>query len=87
VAKEFSTLDNHDNSFQSSLRKAGPYNVGCSKMTVVLKNATDNLGRASSLGGESFDPPRECIDHYKDVGVVLVIRWKRSDVVYVKTLE
>ena len=53
----------------------------------MLKDATDSFGRASSLGGESFDPPRECIDIYKDVGVALVIRWKRSDVVYVKTLE
>ena len=60
---------------------------GCSKWTVVLEDATDSLGRASSLGWESFDPPRECIDNYKDVGVALVVRWKRSDVVYVKTLE
>ena len=29
---------------------------------------------------------RECIDHYQDVGVALVIDWKRTDVVYVETL-
>jgi hypothetical protein len=23
-----------------------------------------------------LDPPRECIDHYQDVGVALVIGWK-----------
>ena len=40
-----------------------------------------------SLSGEQFDPPRECIDHYQDVGVALVIDWKRTDVVYMETLE
>ncbi len=35
------------------------------------------------LVGNKFDPPRECIDHYQDVGVALVIDWKRTDVVYV----
>ncbi len=57
--------------------------IGCSELTKVLENAPGSLGRARSLSGELFDPPRECIDHYQDVGVALVIDWKRTDVIYV----
>ena len=48
----------------------------------MLENAPGSLGGARSLSGEQFDPPRECIDHYQDVGVALVINWKSTDEVY-----
>ena len=57
--------------------------IGCSESTKVLDIAPGSLGGACRLSGEEFDPPRECIDHYHDVGVALVIDWKRTDVVYV----
>jgi len=47
----------------------------------MLEDASGSLGCTRSLGGELFDPSRECIDHYQDVGVALVIDWKRADVV------
>jgi hypothetical protein len=37
------------------------YDVGCSESTEVLED------------GEYFDSLRECIDHYQDVDVALVI--------------
>ena len=72
---------------KSSLRKAWTLisvnDIGCSESTKVLKNVPGSLEGARSLGGEYFDPSRECVDHYQDVVVALFIDWKRTDVVYV----
>jgi hypothetical protein len=81
--RKCSTCDSLDNSEKSSLPLISLYDVGCSESTEVLENAPGSLGRARSLGREYFDPPRECIDHYQDMGVAPVIDWKRTDVVYV----
>jgi hypothetical protein len=45
------------------------YDIGCSESIEVLMHPT-----ASDVA--LLDPPRECIDHYQDVGVALVIGWK-----------
>ena len=63
--------------------RCGRLDSGCPELIKVLENAPGSLGGARSLSGEQFDPPRECIDHYQDVGVALVIDWKRTNVVYV----
>ena len=57
--------------------------IGCSESTKVLENAPGSEAPIVLVGNNSTHLENAS----RDVGVALVIDWKRTDVVYVQTLE